>query len=67
MYVYTVREPFAGFAKGEVLSQAQIDAYEARGGHADHHAIRLRQPAPPVLAAAKPAAKAADSVPVNPA
>ena len=44
MYVYTVREPFAGFAKGQVLSQAQVDAYAAQGGHVDHHTIRLSQP-----------------------
>jgi hypothetical protein len=46
MYVYTVREPFGGFAKGQTLSQAEIDGYEARGGHADHHAIRVWQPDP---------------------
>jgi len=46
MYVYTVREPFGGFAKGQVLSQEQIDAYQAKGGHADHHAIRVWQPDP---------------------
>ena len=46
MYVYTVREPFGGFAKGQTLSQEQIDAYEAKGGHADHHAIRVWQPDP---------------------
>jgi hypothetical protein len=46
MYAYTVRVPFAGFAKGEVLSQAQIDAYEAKGGHVDHHAVRVARPAP---------------------
>lgn len=41
MHVYVVREPFAGFAKGEILSQVQIDAYEAKGGHVDHHAVRV--------------------------
>ena len=46
MYVYTVREPFGGFAKGQTLSQEQIDAYAAQGGHADHHAIRVWQPDP---------------------
>jgi hypothetical protein len=55
MYVYVVREPFEGFVKGEVLSQAQVDAYEAKGGHADHHAIRTRQPEPPKAADAEPA------------
>jgi hypothetical protein len=61
MFVYTVREPFGGFAKGEMLSQAQIDAYEAKGGHVDHHAIRQWQPDPPVHATAKPAGKPVDS------
>jgi hypothetical protein len=54
MYVYTVREPFGGFAKGDVLSQAQIDAYAAAGGHADHHVIRTRLPDLPMPVAAKP-------------
>ncbi len=62
MYVYTVREPFGGFAKGDLLSQAQVDAYAARGGHVDHHTIRTWQPDLPPVA---PAAKAADSAPVN--
>jgi hypothetical protein len=61
MYVYTVREPFGGFAKGDVLSQAQIDAYAAKGGHVDHHAIRIWQPDLP----AAPAAKLPDSAPIN--
>ncbi len=52
MYVYTVREPFGGFAKGQTLSQAQIDAYAAKGGHADHHAIRVWQPDPPTAPSA---------------
>jgi hypothetical protein len=62
MYVYTVREPFSGFAKGDVLSQAQIDAYAAKGGHIDHHAIRVWQPDLPPAA---PAARLPDSAPVN--
>ena len=65
MYVFTVREPFAGFAKGQVLSQAQVDAYAAQGGHVDHHTIRLWQPGPPVLTAAGSAGKPAEPVPVN--
>jgi len=65
MYVYTVREPFAGFAKGDVLSQEQVDAYAAKGGHVDHHAIRAWRPDPPASAPAKLAAKAADPAPVN--
>jgi hypothetical protein len=64
MYAYIVREPFDGFAKGEVLSQAQVDAYAAKGGHADHHAIRTRRPEPPT--AAGPAVKAGDAESANP-
>ena len=63
MYVYTVREPFGGFAKGDVLSQSQVDEYEAKGGHVDHHVVRLFQPDPPP--ASKPVAKAAESAAVN--
>ena len=64
MYVYTVREPFGGFAKGSVLSQADVDAYEAQGGHVDHHAIRVWQPDPPPAA---PVAKAAEAPKAAPA
>jgi hypothetical protein len=62
MHVYIVREPFAGFAKGDVLSQAQIDAYDAKGGHVDHHAVRvsrLEPSAAPAHAAAPAAAERA--------
>ena len=65
MYIYTVREPFAGFAKGDVLTQAQIDLYEAKGGHVDHHAIRWSQPDTVLAAAAMPADKPAATAPVN--
>jgi hypothetical protein len=65
MYVYTVREPFAGFAKGQVLSQAQVDAYAGQGGHVDHHTIRLRQPGPSVLTAAGSVGKPAEPAPAN--
>ena len=64
MYVYAVREPFAGFAKGDLLSQAQIDAYEAKGGHVDHHAIRVWRPDPPVPA--KAAARLSDAPRIDP-
>jgi hypothetical protein len=62
MYIYTVREPFAGFAKGEVLSQAQVDAYAAQGGHVDHHTIRSSQP---VVTAIRSLGKPAEPAPVN--
>lgn len=66
MYVYTVREPFGGFAKGQTLTQAQVDAYEARGGHVDHHAIRVSQPDPPPVAPVAKAAEAPKPAPVPP-
>ena len=52
MFIYMVREPFGGFAKGEALSQEQVDAYERQGGHADHHAIRVWRPDPAPMPAA---------------
>lgn len=61
MYVYTVREPFGGFAKGQQLSQAQVDAYEAMDGHVDHHAIRTLQPDPEPAPAAPEAVKIAEA------
>jgi hypothetical protein len=59
MYAYIVREPFGGFAKGEQLTEAQAEAYRAKGGHVDHHAIRISVPEP------SPAAKPAAMVNVN--
>jgi hypothetical protein len=39
-HVYIVREPFGGFEKGMVLTQAQIDA-TASDRHLDHHTVRI--------------------------
>jgi hypothetical protein len=55
MYRYIVREPFGGFAKGEMLSQSQFEAYAAKGGHVDHHTIRIRVADEPASAKDGPA------------
>ncbi|MEI9983522.1 MAG: hypothetical protein WDN69_10125 [Aliidongia sp.] len=68
MHVYIVREPFGGFAKGDTLSQAQLNAYEAKGGHVDHHAIRVWRPdAPLTLPETRTESMAPDAAPGNPA
>lgn len=55
MYVYIVREPFSGFAKGQELSQAQYDAAPA-SLHLDHHTVRVwRTDPPPAPVPPKPA------------
>jgi hypothetical protein len=53
MHVYTVREPFAGFAKGDVVPAETVAKLEAEGGRdLDHHLIRRWVP-DPVVATAK--------------
>ncbi len=47
MHVYTVREPFGGFAKGAVLPAEMVAKLEAGGDRdLDHHLIRLWMPDP---------------------
>jgi hypothetical protein len=47
MHVYTVREPFAGFAKGAILPAETVATLEAQGDRdLDHHLIRLWIPDP---------------------
>ncbi len=47
MHAYTVREPFAGFVKGDVLTAETVARLEAEGDRdLDHHLIRLWLPGP---------------------
>jgi hypothetical protein len=47
MHVYRVREPFAGFAKGEAVPAETVVALYAAGDRdLDHHLIRCWVPDP---------------------